>query len=110
MYRNMFEWNQQLEVIKEGYKPPEELERTLSNFQSEQEQQPINFDKLSTLTMLALNLPYITCPDFEFDQDLGPEELPFKFKQKKLRDAKQDEDDQGFSSGRGRVLYDGEKN
>ena len=35
MYRNMFEWNQQLEVIKEGYKPPEELERTLSNFQSE---------------------------------------------------------------------------
>ena len=33
--------------------------------------------------MLALNLPYMTCPTFEFDQDLFSEELPFKFKNKK---------------------------
>lgn len=110
-YRNMFEWNQQLEVIQSAYKPPDMLERTLSNFNFDPDKRPINFDKLSTLTMLALNLPYITCPGFDFDQDLTSEELPFKFKNKKVRTLHADDDGEiDLRNSHRRVLYDGENN
>ena len=33
--------------------------------------------------MLVLNLSYLTCPGFDFDQDLTSEELPFKFQKKR---------------------------
>lgn len=45
----------------------------------------MNFAKLQTLTMIALNLPYVTCPGFNFDQDVYSEELPFKFEGKKVK-------------------------
>lgn len=45
--------------------------------------------------MLALNLPYVTCPGFDFDQDVYKEDLPFKFeKTKRKQHFKFDEDNQ----------------
>lgn len=50
------------------------------------EQDTINYDKLSTLTMLALNTPFLTDPHFKFDQDLTSDALDISFpKKKKIR-------------------------
>ena len=66
----MFEWNQQLEVDKE-YQSPEALALSMDRKQLKDDRMcQINFDKLSTLTMLALNLSYMNCPDFNFDQQM----------------------------------------
>ena len=45
--------------------------------------------------MIALNLPYITCPDFEFDQDLYSDDFTFKLQRlvvKHKNDGDEEED------------------
>ena len=56
--------------------------------------------------MLALNLPYITCPGFEFNQDLTSEELPFKFKNTKAKGPTEEGSDKKLGIKMGRVIYD----
>lgn len=46
--------------------------------------------------MLALNLPYITCSDFNFNQDLSSGEFSFKLENK--RDIDYDEVEVKFGS------------
>lgn len=35
--------------------------------------------------MIALNLPYVMCPGFDFDQDLYSDDFTFKFKYGKVK-------------------------
>lgn len=101
-YRNMFEWNQQIEVQPE-YQSPEALALSMDRKNMKDDRMcQINFDKLSTLTMIALNLSYINCPDFNFDQDLYSDDFTFKF------DCKKGEKDHGLYSKEQKlaVLFD----
>lgn len=95
----MFEWNQQLKPQKK-FKPPtiqglfskKSVENSEVASKAYADPTDINYDKLSTLTMLALNYSYLTCPGFDFDQDLTTEELPFKFDKKECHAHHSDED------------------
>ena len=64
-WRNNFEWNQQI-ALREYYRKRTKLLEE-SETQLVIENDLINYDKLSTMTMLALNRAYVTCPDFDFD-------------------------------------------